>query len=165
MKRALLAAVLLALALAPLAKPARAAGDGFHAVVSQIESRFRIRGTHVPLMGFASFFGSVLTRGGVKGMQVTEFDDVGPSLTPDALRRALREGLGPPWHLFVEGREIASGDTTYVYSRVTDGTMRLLVADLDGGELDLVEMRLNGRRLAAWLQDPEGSLASRKRIP
>ena len=33
--------------------------------------------------------------------------------------------------------------------------MRMLIADMDHGELDVVRMELNGEQLAKWVHDPQ----------
>ena len=35
--------------------------------------------------------------------------------------------------------------------------MRLMIADYDHGELDLVRIEVNGKRMQHWLQNPQGS--------
>lgn len=162
MKRAALRyAILLALSLLPIslaAVPAFASGRKFENVVSRIEWQFSIRRTHVPMMGFVSFCSTVFTLGGVRHMQLAQFDSVGPGVTPEAVDAALRRDLGKPWRRFLMDRERDTGETTFVYAHFAGGDLSLFVADLEKGSLSLIQLRLNEKRMAAWVQNPQGTL-------
>lgn len=52
---------------------------------------------------------------------------------------------------------IGAGNVSIIYVQPNGAAMRMLIADYEHGELDLVRMELNGERLAHWLHDPEGT--------
>jgi hypothetical protein len=153
---------LLLLSIALAAVPAFGSGQGFDRVVSSIERQFSIQRTHVPMMGFASFCADVFTRGGVKNVQIAQFDSVGPRMTPEALDAALQRDLGEPWRPLLKDRERDTGDNTFVYARIAHGELFLMVADLQNRSLSLVQLHLNEKRMAAWVQNPEGELQHRR---
>lgn len=150
------------LSVALTAVPAFASGHGFERLVSRIERQFSIRRTHVPMMGFASFCAGVFTRGGVRNIRLAQFDGVGPGVTPGALDAALRRNLGAPWHPLLKDRQRDTGDNTFVYARVGDGELFLIVADLQNGSLSLVQLHLSENRMVAWVRNPQGSLERRR---
>jgi hypothetical protein len=155
----LLALGVLSIAWAPV--PAFAAGRQFEGVVSGLESRFGLRATHIPMMGFASFCANIFTAGGVGNMRIAQFDHVGPAVTPEALTATLRGRLNSSWHLFVTDHQRDTGEYTIVYQRVAHRVLFLMIADLENGELSLVQLRLNEKRMVAWVENPQGSLKNR----
>lgn len=162
MKRAGVAwALLLAvgvLSMAWAAVPAFAAGRQFDSVVSSLERRFGIRATRVPMTGFASLCANVFTGGGVGGIQIAQFDRVKPSVTPNALRTTLRRRLDSSWHVFVTDHQRDTGEYTLVYQRVAHRALFLMIADLEKGQLSLVQLRLNEKRMVAWVENPQSAL-------
>lgn len=152
----LLALVVLSIAWAP--QPAFAAGPQFEGVVSGIERRFGLRATHIPMTGFAGFCAKAFTAGGVENIRIAQFDHVGPAVTPVALRATLRGRLDSSWHLFVTDDQRDTGEYTLVYQRVAHRALFLMIADLENGQLSVVQLRLNEKRMAAWVENPQRSL-------
>ncbi|HEY6448410.1 MAG TPA: hypothetical protein VIY53_18270 [Acidobacteriaceae bacterium] len=146
----------------------RAASPDFESVVSAVEHRYHGHVQRVPMMGLISFCAHVATRGGVKGMKIAEFDDL--NLAPEKLlvRREtavpgstdleslVRDTLGSQWRPFVVEHE-RDGEENIIYVQPNGSSMRMLIADYEHGELDLVRMEVNGHRLAHWVHDPEAS--------
>jgi hypothetical protein len=110
------------------------------------------------MMRFANFFAAAFTGDGVRHIQLVQFDSVGPGVTPEALDAALRRDLGEPWLRFLMDRKQDTGETTFVYAHFAGGDLVLLVADLENGGLSLIQLRLNEKRMASWMQNPQGSL-------
>ena len=44
-----------------------------------------------------------------------------------------------------------------IYVQPNGSAMRMLIADYEHGELDVVRVELNAARLQHWVHDPEGS--------
>jgi hypothetical protein len=149
-------AILLAAAAVPVVVSAAGGNNDFDAVVSAVEHRYSARAERVPMMGFVSFCAWVTTGGGVKGMKVAEFDHLPDSPDSGDLEKLVRQALGGDWQPFVVDRS-RSGDVSLIYVRPNGGAMRMLIADYEHGELDLVRMEVNGDRLRHWMKDPEGS--------
>ena len=108
------------------------------------------------MMGFVSLCAHVVTGGGVKGMKIAEFDHLPTAPDPGDLESLVRQTLGGNWQPFVteHGRD---GNVSVIYVQPNGGAMRMLIADYEHGELDLVRMEVNGERLAHWFNDPESS--------
>jgi hypothetical protein len=155
------------LAAIPLAVLASSAHD-FDAVVAAVEHRYSAHAQRVPMMGFVNFCAWVATGGGVKGMKIAEFDHLdlapeklkvrGETDAPDSreLEALVRDSLGPNWQPFVTSRE-ANGEVSVIYVQPAGGSMRMMIADYDNHELDLVRIEVNGDRLRHWMKDPDGS--------
>lgn len=143
------------LALAPVTGCATS-GHDFDAVVAAVQTRYPAQVQKVPLMGLVSFCARVVTRDGVKGMQVAEFENFRKAPDATDLDRLVSETLGSGWQRFVTTRD-RSGDVSLIFSQPDGEAMRLMIADYDHGELDLVRVEVNGRRMRHWLENPQGS--------
>lgn len=148
---ALLSVALLALAPAV----GCASSHDFDNIVARIEQRYSVHAQRTPIMGFVSLCARVASHNGVKGMRVAEFDNL-TLRESDDLNRLVRDTLGPQWQLFVVDRE-AGGEQSIIYVQPHGDSMRMIIADYEGGELDLVRIELNGDRLRAWMRNPTRS--------
>jgi hypothetical protein len=108
------------------------------------------------MMGFISFCAHVWSVGGVKGMQIAEFDHFTPTSDPAALEKLVSDSLGSEWQHFVTDRS-ANGSVSFIFVRPEGNDMRMLIVDDDNRELDIVRMELNPTRLQHWFHDPEDS--------
>jgi hypothetical protein len=154
----LVAAVLLAAVIAiVLPKTVNAAGHhDFDTVVSAVEHRYDAHAERVPMMGFVSLCARVMTAGGVKGMKIAEFDHLTGVAATDDLDKLVGDSLGGEWQRFVSERE-RSGELNLIYVQPDGHAMRMLIADYEHGELDVVRVEVNADRLQHWIRDPEGS--------
>lgn len=133
-----------------------AANRDFDSVVSGVEQRSGVHAQRVPLMGFVSLCARMETHGGVKGMRIAEFDHLDGKLDSADLSSLVRSRLDDRWQPFVVERDRNGAEQTVIFVQPRGRAMRMLVADYDHGELDLVRMELNGSQLANWMHDPEG---------
>ncbi len=148
------AAVLATAAILPFT--VHAARPDFDSVVSAVEQRYGAHAQKIPLMGLVSFCARVATADGVKGLRIAEFDRLPAAPDTAELDRLVRDSLGSSWQPFVVDRS-RSGDLSVIYVQPDGQAMRMMIADYDHGELDLVRIEVNGERLAHWMHDPGGS--------
>ena len=152
----------LVLAVAMLSSTGCAAADhDFNAVVSSVEQRYSAHPQRIPMMGFVSFCARVATHGGVKGMKIAEFDNLrhdklGRDLDMQELLELVRAELGQEWQPMVTERARHDSEMSVVFVRPVGRSMRMLVADYENGELDVVRMELNGDQLAEFIHEPAG---------
>jgi hypothetical protein len=128
----------------------------FDAVVSAVEHHYEVRAEKVPMMGFVNFCAWVATGGGVKGMKIAEFDHLGSVSDAAELEKLVGDSLGGKWERFVVDRS-SNGEVSVIYVQPNGSAMRMLIADYEHGELDVVRVELNAARLQHWVHDPEGS--------
>lgn len=133
-----------------------ASGHDFDAVVSAVQARYPAHVQRVPMMGLISFCASVVTGDGVKGMQVAQFDSFRNAPDPAELDRLVSHALGSEWQRFVTTRD-RDGSVSLIFSQPDGEAMRLMIADYDHGELDLVRIEVNGKRMQHWLENPQAS--------
>jgi hypothetical protein len=149
------AALIPALAVIPIVTLAASPND-FDAVVTAVENRYSAHAERVPMMGFVNFCAWVATGGGVKGMRVAEIDHLAAAPNSDELQKLVRDSLGPKWQPFVTDRE-GNGEVSVIYVQPVGGSMRMMIADYENHELNLVRIEINGDRLRHWMKDPDGS--------
>ncbi|MGB7190889.1 MAG: hypothetical protein WBD10_12180 [Acidobacteriaceae bacterium] len=145
------------LALAPVT--GCASGHDFDRVVATVEHHYAVHAQRVPMMGLVSFCAWAGSRGGVMGMRIAEFDNLTLRKSDD-LSRLVRDSLDKQWQPFVTDRE-AGGEQSVIFVQPHGHSMRMLIADYQNGELDLVRMEINGERLQQWLRDPKQSARER----
>ncbi len=139
---------------------ASAADREFNGVVHDVSQRYHLHATKVPMMSLVSLCARVATHGGVKGLRVAEFGGVSPSVDMTALSGLVRANLGPEWQPFITEQSRDGGEQSVIYVRPMGKSMRMLIADYDGGELDVVRMELNGAALAKWVKEPKAQAHS-----
>jgi hypothetical protein len=146
MKRLWLASVVLASLLVPSALFA-GSSTGFSGVVSSIESRYHVRATHIPLLGFAGFISRKVAHSGVSDLHVAEFDSFKEPVDGEELNRMVAEKLGADWELVVRETSRKDNEQTLVFIHPDDKRMGLFVVDLSDHEMDIVEASVDPNRL------------------
>ena len=151
--------VLVPLGIAAIMTPAimlaaSGSGQGFDAVVNSIESRYHAHATKIPFMWLVSGIAGVATHGGVRGLHVAEFDDFkgdGDGVDGAEFNALIEKHVGSGWQRMVREttRKTAGGggEQSLIYVRAEGSHVGMLVVDLDGHELDVVQMSMNPDQL------------------
>lgn len=127
----------------------------FNGVVDGLEQHFGVSGHRLPLMGFAGFCAGLATHGGVKGLRVAEFKELGGSqIEAEDISKVIGDQLGSEWRAVVKDHERHGTDQTVIFVRPEGHRMRMLVANYEGGELNVVRVELDGAELAKWMKNP-----------
>ena len=122
-------------------------GGGFDGVVNSIESRYHQHVMRIPLMGLASVVAGVATRGGVDGVHVAEFEHFPAPVDGEELNRLVEERLGQGWERMIRETSRHGGEQTLIFSHPEGNRMGLFVVDLDGQEMDVVQVSVDANRL------------------
>lgn len=131
-----LAAVVTLVAMAPRE-------SGFDGVVNSIESRYHAHATQIPMMGLVSMMALGATHGGVGDVHVAEFEHFSGPVDGDELNRMVEEKLGRGWDRLIRERNRKGGELTLIFSRPEGNRMGLFVVDLDGHEMDVVQVSVD----------------------
>jgi hypothetical protein len=149
----------LAFLLALTATGCRASEHDFSSVVAGVEQRYQVHAQRVPMMGMVSFVAHVATHGGVKGMRIANFENLNSATHGEFDREDLfqfvQSRLDAGWQPFVTERSNHGGEQTVIFVRPSGQSMRMLIANYENGELNLVRMEMNGDRLSHWMKDPD----------
>lgn len=131
-----------------------AADREFNALLSEVSKRYEIRATHIPLMGFVSLCARIGSHGGVRNLHIAEFDNIKAQIDFSELASLVRASIGADWQPFVVERSRSGGDQSVIFVRPVGGSMRMLIADYEHNELDVIDMELNGESLTKWMNNP-----------
>ena len=128
---------------------AHAAGGegGFNGVVNSIESRYHVHATRIPFMGLASIVAGTATHGGVGGVHVAEFEHFSEPVDGEELNRMVEQKLGQGWERIIRETSRTGGEQTLIFAHPEGKRMGLFILDLDGNELDVVQVSVDPDRL------------------
>jgi len=140
-------AALCVLIVVPWVALAAGGEGGFDGVVGSIESRYHQHAMRIPLMGLASVVAGAATHGGVDGVQVAEFEHFSAPVDGEELNRLVEEKLGQGWERMIRETGRHGGEQTLIFSHPEGKRMGLFILDLNGTELDVVQVSVDPDRL------------------
>lgn len=129
--------------LVPVVVLAGGGDGGFDGVVSSIESRYHVRATRIPFHGLVSLIARGATHGGVAGVQVAEFEHFSGPVDGEELNRMVEEKLGAGWERMIRETSRKGHEQTLIFSRPEGRRMGLFILDMDGHELDVVQVSVD----------------------
>lgn len=127
----------------PVAVLANGGGSGFDGVLSSIETRYHVHAERIPLMGLVSFIAHTSTKGGVSGMHVAEIDNFDAEVDGEELNHLVQEKLGGGWERMIRETSRKGNSQTLIFVKPEGRKMGMFVLDLDGHEMDVVQMSVN----------------------
>ena len=148
--------VLVPLGIAAIMTPAimlaaSGSGQGFDAVVNSIESRYHAHATKIPFMWLVSGIAGVATHGGVRGLHVAEFEnfraDASEPVDGAEFNALVEKHVGPGWQRMIRETSRDGGEQSLIYVRAEGEHLGMLVVDLDGKDLDVVQLSMNPDQL------------------
>jgi hypothetical protein len=131
----------------PVVVLANGAEGGFDGVVSSIESRYHVHAQRVPFLGLISFISHKATNGGVNGMHVAEIDDFHADVDGEELNKMVEQKLGAEWERVIRETSSKGNSQTLIYMHPEGSRMGLFVLDLDGQEMDVVQVSVDPNHL------------------
>ena len=132
----------------------------------ELHAAYHLEGHGVPMMGLVSGFTHLATKGGVRGMRVVTYENLPDGLDREGVARLVRAHLGSAWTLMLRDRSTAkNGEEDMVWVQPSGKRVRLLVVDLEAGEMDLVQMDLSPEALKQWQDEHGGGTAITGAVP
>jgi hypothetical protein len=142
---------LLALAFVALAVPTVVlAGGGdtaFDGIVHSIESRYHVHATQVPFMGLMSLVSKKASNGGVAGLHIAEFESFTGTVDGNELNSMVEQKLGSGWERMIRETSKSGHNQTLIFVHPDGARMALLVLDLDGNEMDVVQVSVDPKHI------------------
>jgi len=132
-------AIVLAVPVAVLA----GSGNGFDGVVTTLEHRYHAHATRIPFIGLISLVAHKATSGGVNGLHVAEFDEFSAQVDGDELDKLVEEKLGNGWHRMIRDTSKHGAEQTLIFTRPDGNRMGMFIVDLDGHEMDVVQLSVD----------------------
>lgn len=127
----------------PVVVLANGVSGGFDQVVSSIETRYHVHADRIPLLGLVSLVARTSTRDGVRGMHVAEIEDFNADVNGEELNKLVAEKLGAGWERVIRETSRNGGSQTLIFMRPEGSRMGMFVLDLDGHEMDVVQMSVD----------------------
>lgn len=124
-------------------------GEGFDGVVGSIQSRYHAHATRIPMMGLVSLFARTGSHGRVANLHIAEFDHFTESVDSDDLNRLVAEKMGAGWERIVRetSRQGQKTEQSFIFMRAENSRIGLFILDLDGHQLDVVQLSVDPSRL------------------
>lgn len=135
----------------PVAVLANGVSGGFDAVVSSIETRYHVHADRIPFLGLVNFVARASTQDGVRGMHVAEIEDFHADVNGEELNKLVSEKLGAGWERVIRETGRNGGAQTLIFMRPEGSRMGMFVLDLDGHEMDVVQMSVDPEHLSEKL--------------
>ena len=126
-------------------------GGGFDDVVSGIEQRYHVHANKIPFMGLISFAAGRATHGGVRGLHVAEIEHFDERVDGEELTTLVQKRAGNGWSRMIRetGR---GGDQSLIYIRSEKEHIGMLIVDLDGHEMNIVQLSVNPDQLTEQIK-------------
>ncbi len=147
-----IAAALCALSV-PVVVLAGNGGSGFNGVVSTIGHRYHAHATRIPFLGIISFVARHVSHGGVGEIHVAEFDHFNAPVDGRELNGMVVAKLGEGWSRIVRSTSRTGGEQTLIFSRPEGKRMGLFIVDLDGHEMDVVQVSVDPDYVNKYVND------------
>lgn len=142
MKRFILFPICFLALAVPVVVLASGAQGGFDDVVSTIETRYHVHAQKIPFLGFVSFLSHKTSDEAVGGMHVAEIDDFHADVNGEELNNIVTQKLGAGWERII--RETGRNKKqTLIFMHPEGRRMGLFVLDLDGSEMDVVQLSVD----------------------
>lgn len=131
----------------PVVVLANGVAGGFDQVVSSIEARYHVHADRIPLLGLVGFVTRASTNDGVRGMHVAEIEDFHADVDGEELNRLVQQKLGAGWERVIRETSRSDGNQTLILMRPEGSRMGVFVLDLEGHEMDVVQMSVDPEHL------------------
>ena len=116
-------------------------------MVHSIEARYHVRATRIPFLGVISLVSRKATHGGVGGLHLAEFESFSGPVDGDELNQLVEEKLGAGWERIIRETSRKGNEQTLIFIHPEGDRMGLFVLDLDGDEMDVVQVSVDPKHL------------------
>lgn len=133
-------------------------GD-IRAVVKAVEGRYAVHHHGVPGLWIAKPF---MIGSGASGLKMAVFDGFcRTDVTGTEFEAAVQQALGSQWSPFVS--VVSNHERTIIYTRPSGSKLIMLVATFEHDGLTLMQMRVGGKAMRDWLDEPVQTASDRRR--
>lgn len=116
---------------------------GFDSVVRTIESRYHQQATRIPFAGLISLVARGATHNGVGNLHVAEFEHFDADVDGNDLNQLVEEKIGAGWQRIIRTTSKHSDEQTLIFMRPEGKRMGVFVVDLDGKEMNVVQVSVD----------------------
>lgn len=132
--------------------------DDFERIVRHIESRYHAHRNYPLLMAFAGMTVKVWQGSGVKDLKIALFEDqqVLQSVSDHEVDQLVQAAGDSGWQTLVKSVSRRSGDHVYIYAKTEGKGLRLLVVNVEPGESEVVQVKIDPRKLEEFVKEHSG---------
>ncbi len=127
----------------PVVVLAGSGGSGFDGVVNSLETRYQVHATRIPFLGLISLISRKATHNGVSGIHVAEFENFHGDVDGEELNSMVEQKLGHGWERVIRETSRRGGEQTLIFMHPEGNRMGLFVLDIDGHEMDVVQVSVD----------------------
>ncbi|SRR6266568_3241317 len=127
----------------PVVVLAGGGASGFDGIVNSLETRYQVHATRIPFMGIISLISNKATHHGVSGIHVAEFENFHGDVDGEELNSMVARKLGSGWERVIRETSRNGGEQTLIFMHPEGNRMGLFVLDVDGHEMDVVQVSVD----------------------
>jgi hypothetical protein len=147
MRRLWVVPIAVVVLLIPVAVLAGSGEGGFDGVVHSIEARYHVHATCIPFLGLISLVSRKATHEGVSELHLAEFEPFSEKVDGDELNQMVDQKLGSGWERIIREASRKGNEQTLIFIHPEGERMGLFVLDLDGHEMDVVQVSVDPNHL------------------
>src|ERR1700722_5738868 len=147
MKRFILFAIGFVTRAIPVVVLASGAEGGFDSVVNTIETRYHVHAQRIPFIGLLSLISHKASDNKVSGIHVAEIDDFHADVDGEELNHIVEQKMGAGWERVIRETSRKGNSQTLIFMHPEGRQMGLFVLDLDGKEMDVVQVSVDPNHL------------------
>jgi len=126
---------------------------GFDGVVHEIEHRYHAHATRIPFMGIISGIAGISTHGGVHNLHLAEFENFSGRIDGEELNTIVAQHIGEGWQRIVRETHRNGGDQSLIFVRPEGNHLGMMVVDLDGHDLNVIQISVNPDQLSEQIKE------------
>lgn len=117
-----------------------------------VDARYHVHGKALPLMWLVSGLARTFSGNGVSNMRLVTYEDIAEAgADHPAFAELVRARLNDGWSLMVRDHvNTPAGEDNTIWVQPHGKRVRLLVVNLEGRELNLIQMELSPEALTRW---------------
>ena len=147
----------------PLLLAASGGSGGFDSVVQGIETRYHVHANKIPFMSLVSGIAAWQTHGSVHNLHVAEFenfkgDRAEGKVDGDEFLKLVESRAGEGWSRMIRETNRSGNEQTVIFVRGEGKQIGMLVVDMSGRELDVVQISMNPDQLMKQLKEHDHHL-------
>ncbi len=126
---------------------------GFNGVVNSIEGRYHVHADRIPFLGLISFVARHATHGQVGSVRVAEIHNFSQPVDGEELNEMVNRKIGQGWQRIIRETSRQGHEQTLIFVRPEGKRMGLFVVDLDGNEMNVVQVSVDPDYVADKIDD------------
>ena len=127
-------------------------------LVKEIETRYHVKRTHIPLFGFMKPIIKMSGPAGAKTLDLAVFEDqdfYGSGQSDTEFDSRVRQILSSAWQPIVRMHSRKDGERVDIYIKTAGKDLRVMLLTRERDEAVLLQAKLDPNRLGEWLENPE----------